>query len=675
MPTVGAARGDSSMDSASEGDGTTTAEMGYTMMSPKMSPKMSSKMSSRASSSPTLATTSAATSPPATRPISSSSPDSLEVLRHDCAHVLAEAVQSLYPSAKLGFGPATEDGFYYDFEQAEPFTPDCFGALEEKMREIITRAAPFEREEWERATAHKYFTERGEHLKAEHVLSLPEGETITVYRQGDWLDLCRGPHGVGTGDVGMAFKLLGVSGTVWKGGVKKLQRLRGTCWQTDEELSAYLSRLERARQSDHRRLGQGLYHFQEEAAGSAFWHEGGFAIYRACERYIRGRLAREGYREVRTPQLIDRRLWERSGHWQKFREHMYTISEQDEGADGAKRIFALKPMNCPGHVQIFKQSLVSYRELPLRLSEFGLVHRNEPSGALHGLMRARAFTQDDGHIFCREDQIIEETRRFCVLLQSIYADFGFNDLSVKFSDRPAERAGDDALWDKAESALREASLAAGLDYSINSGEGAFYGPKLEFVLRDGLGRDWQCGTWQVDFVLPRRLDASYIDERGERQHPVLLHRAILGSLERFIGILMEHYLGALPLWLAPVQVVVATITNKSDAYAEECARGFRAAGLRVSLDCRAAKIGYKIREHSSRKVPVIAVVGEQESAGKLVALRRFGVASSPSDGNSSTNKVNKVVSKFTGVSGQLPLSAAITALRLESALPGGVIDE
>ncbi len=590
------------------------------------------------------------------------SPDSLEVLRHDCAHVLAEAVQSLYPSAKLGFGPAIEDGFYYDFEQAEPFTPDCFDALEAKMREIVGRDERFEREEWESADAHSYFTERGEHLKAEHVLSLPEDEAITIYRQGDWLDLCRGPHGVTTGGVGTAFKLLGVSGAVWKGGDKKLQRVRGTCWHTEAELSAYLDRLERARLSDHRRLGQGLYHFQEEAAGSAFWHEGGFAIYHACERYIRSRLANEGYREVRTPQLIDRSLWERSGHWQKFREQMYTISEQDETADGAKRIFALKPMNCPGHVQIFKQSLVSYRELPLRFSEFGLVHRNEPSGALHGLMRARAFTQDDGHIFCREEQIVEETRRFCVLLQSIYRDFGFDDISVKFSDRPSQRAGEDALWDKAESALREASSAAGLDYSLNSGEGAFYGPKLEFVLRDGLGRDWQCGTWQVDFVLPRRLDASYIDERGERCHPVLLHRAILGSLERFIGIVMEHYVGALPLWLAPIQVVVATITNKSDVYAEECARCFRAAGLRVSLDCRAEKIGYKVREHSSRKVSVIAVVGERESASRMVSLRRFGSdAGDGSGGNGDTR-----------ASGQLSLSDAVEALGVESALPTGV---
>ena len=653
--------GEASIENAGVAD--TAADMSYRAMSSQPSSQPSSEV---ISSAPADAT-------------SASTPDSLEILRHDCAHVLAEAVQNLYPSAKLGFGPAIEDGFYYDFEQAEPFTPDCFEALEEKMREIIGRAASFEREEWDRTDAHRYFTERGEHLKAEHVLSLPEDESITIYRQGDWLDLCRGPHGGTTGGVGTAFKLLSVSGAVWKGGDKKLQRVRGTCWHTADELSAYLSRLERARLSDHRRLGQGLYHFQEEAAGSAFWHEGGFAIYRACERYIRSRLANEGYREVRTPQLIDRSLWERSGHWQKFREHMYTISEQDDSADGGKRVFALKPMNCPGHVQIFKQNLVSYRELPLRLSEFGLVHRNEPSGSLHGLMRARAFTQDDGHIFCREDQIVEETRRFCVLLQSIYRDFGFSDISVKFSDRPAERAGDDILWDKAETALRDASLAAGLDYSLNSGEGAFYGPKLEFVLRDGLGRDWQCGTWQVDFVLPRRLEAHYIDERGERCHPVLLHRAILGSLERFIGIVMEHYVGALPLWLSPVQVVVATITNKSDDYAEECASSFRAAGLRVSVDCRAEKIGYKIREHSSHKVPIIAVVGEQESVSRSVSLRRFGMASdaSQSDGGDKTTSQSlsapsTSVNSRERVSGQLPLLSAVEALRLESALPRGV---
>ncbi len=596
----------------------------------------------------------------------------LSVLRHDCAHVMAEAVQSLYPSTKLAFGPATEDGFYYDFDAVEPFSPDCFAAIEEKMREIVARDSAFVREEWDRATAHEYFSAQGEHLKAEHVLSLPTDEAITIYRQGGeddaggWLDLCRGPHGARTGSVGTAFKLLSVSESLWKGGAKKLQRLRGTCWRDASELEQYLERLERARASDHRRLGQGLYHFQEEAAGSAFWHEGGFAIYRACESYIRARLAEEDYREVRTPQMIDRSLWEKSGHWQKFREQMYTIAEEDSTADGGKRVFALKPMNCPGHVQIFKQGLVSYRDLPLRLSEFGLVHRNEPSGALQGLMRARAFTQDDGHIFCREDQIIDETRRFCVLLQSIYRDFGFRDVSVKFSDRPRERAGDDALWDKAESALREASEAAGLRYSLNSGEGAFYGPKLEFVLRDCLGRDWQCGTWQVDFVLPRRLDASYIDERGEKCCPVLLHRAILGSLERFIGIVMEHYVGALPLWLAPVQVVIATVTNKSDSYAAECARCFRAAGLRVSVDCRAEKIGYKVREHSVRKVPVIAVVGEKEASSRMVSLRRFGIEKD--DGGQAPDGLpNKL-------SGLLPLSEALEALRIEGALPTGAMD-
>ena len=537
---------------------------------------------------------------------------------------MAEAVQQLYPDAKLAFGPATEEGFYYDFLHPTPFTPSCFAAIEAAMKKIVAADKPFQREEWSREEAHEHFRAKGEKLKAEHVLSIPAEEPLTVYRQGEWLDLCRGPHGASTKGVGTAFKLLSVSEALWKGDKPKLQRLRATCWRTPAELAAYLERMERAKQSDHRRLGRGMYHFQEEAAGSVFWHEKGFALYRVCERYIRARLSQEGYREVRTPQLIDRSLWEQSGHWQKFRDQMYTIAEQDETAEGGDRVFALKPMNCPGHVQIFKQDVVSYRELPMRLAEFGQVHRNEPSGALHGLMRARAFTQDDGHIFCREEQIVEETRRFCVLLQSIYKDFGFEELSVKFSDRPKQRAGEDSLWDKAEAALRDASQAAGLETVLNAGEGAFYGPKLEFVLRDGLGRDWQCGTWQVDFVLPRRLQAHYIDERGERQHPVLLHRAILGSLERFLGILMEHTAGALPLWLAPVQVVVATITNKSDPYAEQCARKFEAAGLRVALDCRAEKIGYKVREHSAHKVPVLAIVGEQERAGERVALRRLG---------------------------------------------------
>ena len=593
--------------------------------------------------------------PAATDKLSDKQPDkqinSLAVLRHDCAHVMAEAVQQLYPEAKLAFGPATEEGFYYDFLLPTPFTPACFAAIEAAMKKIVVSDAPFQREEWSRKKAQEHFRAKGENLKAEHVLSIPEEETLTVYRQGDWLDLCRGPHGSSTKEVGTAFKLLSVSEALWKGGEPKLQRIRGTCWHSASELAAYLERLEKAKQSDHRRLGRGLYHFQEEAAGSVFWHEKGFALYLTCERYIRARLSQEGYREVRTPQLIDRSLWEQSGHWQKFRSQMYTIAEEDETAEGGKRVFALKPMNCPGHVQIFKQDIVSYRELPMRLAEFGQVHRNEPSGALHGLMRARAFTQDDGHIFCREGQIVEETRRFCVLLQSIYKDFGFEELSVKFSDRPKERAGEDDLWDKAESALRDASEAAGLETELNAGEGAFYGPKLEFVLRDGLGRDWQCGTWQVDFVLPRRLQAYYIDERGERQHPVLLHRAILGSLERFLGILMEHTGGALPLWLAPVQIVVATITNKSDPYAEQCVRRFEEAGLRVALDCRSEKIGYKVREHSARKVPVIAVVGEREREAEMVSLRRFG------EGDARGG--NEV----------MPLSQAVSEMREQGGLP------
>ncbi len=561
-------------------------------------------------------------------------PDALELLRHDCAHVLAEAVQELYPGTQITFGPATEDGFYYDFARDEPFTPEDFPVIEAKMREIVARDEPITREVWERDQAVAYFRSIGETFKAEWIGELPQDEDLTIYRQGNWLDLCRGPHLPSTAKLGTAFKLLKVSGAYWRGDQRnaQLQRIYGTCWPSEKELKAYLTRLEEAERRDHRRIGRemDLFHIQEEAVGSVFWHPHGWTLYRQCESYIRRRLEAAGYVEVKTPQLIDRKLWERSGHWEKFREHMFVAevvekgSTSDEGHPTGVQHLALKPMNCPGHVQIFRQGLKSYRDLPLRLAEFGSCHRYEPSGALHGIMRVRAFTQDDAHIFCTEAQIEAETRAFIDLLMSVYADFGFTDVRVKFADRPEKRAGDDATWDRAERALLNATRAAGIDAELNPGEGAFYGPKLEFVLRDAIGRDWQCGTLQADFVLPERLDASYVGEDGEKHRPVMLHRAILGSFERFIGILIEHYAGRFPLWLAPVQAVVATIVSDADAYAVTVAERLRAAGLRAEVDLRNEKINYKVREHSLAKVPVLVVVGRREAEEGTVALRRLG---------------------------------------------------
>jgi threonyl-tRNA synthetase len=547
--------------------------------------------------------------------------DSLELLRHDCAHVLAEAVQELYPGTQVTFGPAIENGFYYDFARDEPFTPDDLAVIERRMHEIVDRNEPITREVWERDAAIRHFASLGEKYKAEHIETLPQGEEISIYRQGNWLDLCIGPHLPSTGRLGHAFKLTKISGAYWRGDARnaQLQRIYGTCWENDKQLKAYLTMLEEAEKRDHRRLGRemDLFHLQEEAAGSVFWHPKGWTLYRTVEAYLRRRLEAAGYVEVKTPQLIDRSLWEASGHWEKFHEHMF-IAESEE------RVLAVKPMNCPGHVQIFKQGITSYRDLPLRMAEFGACHRNEPSGALHGMMRVRAFTQDDAHIFCTPDQINSETVLFCDLLRQVYRDFGFDELVVKFSDRPAVRAGDDATWDKAEGALKAAVQDAGLDYTLNPGEGAFYGPKLEFVLRDAIGRDWQCGTFQVDFVLPERLGASYVGEDGEKHRPVMLHRAILGSFERFLAILIEQHAGRFPLWLAPVQVVVASITSDANGYGEEVARALRAAGLRVVTDLRNEKINYKVREHSLAKVPVIAVVGRREAEEGKVALRRLG---------------------------------------------------
>ena len=547
--------------------------------------------------------------------------DGLAVIRHDAAHVLAEAAKELWPDLQVTIGPVIEDGFYYDFARDEPFTPDDLVRLEERMRDIVARDERVTREVWPRDEAVAYYEGIGEAYKAEIVRDLPDGDPITVYRQGAFADLCRGPHLRSTGRLGNAFKLLKVAGAYWRGDSRNamLQRVYGTAWANEKDLKAYLRRLEEAEKRDHRRLGRemDLFHFQEEAAGSVFWHPKGWTLYRTAQDYMRGKLDAAGYVEVRTPELVDRGLWEKSGHWEKFREQMFT-------AETENRVLALKPMNCPCHVQIFRQGLKSYRDLPLRMAEFGACHRNEPSGALHGLMRVRAFVQDDAHIFCTEDQIAAETARFCTLLLDIYRDFGFVDVSVKFADRPEQRVGDDAVWDRAEAALSEACAAAGLATAVNPGEGAFYGPKLEFVLRDAIGRDWQCGTLQVDFVLPDRLDASYIDEHGARRRPVMLHRAILGSFERFIGILIENYAGRLPLWLAPVQVAVATITHDGDAHADAVAERFAAAGLRVERDLRNEKIAYKVREHSRAKVPVIAAVGKREASENTVSLRRLG---------------------------------------------------
>jgi threonyl-tRNA synthetase len=555
--------------------------------------------------------------------VTAKSPDALELIRHDAAHALAEAAKEIYGDAvQVTFGPAIENGFYYDFHRAEPFTPDDLAKLEERMHQIVDRDEPITRAVWNRDKAIGYFESIGERFKAEHIGTIPKDEPITIYSQGKFTDLCTGPHLPTTGKLGHAFKLTKLAGAYWRGDARnpQLQRVYGTAWASPEQLKAYLTQLEEAEKRDHRRIGRemDLFHQQEEAAGSVFWHPKGWTLYRILERYVRARLEQNGYLEVKTPQLLDRSLWERTGHWENFRENMFTAESKDE------RILALKPMNCPGAIQIFKQGLKSYRDLPLRLGEFGSCHRNEPSGALHGIMRVRAFTQDDGHIFCTEDQITDEGIRFCELLRSIYADLGFPEVEVKFSDRPPQRAGTDAIWDKAEAALKGAVEAAKLPYAMNPGEGAFYGPKLEFTLKDAIGRDWQCGTFQVDFVQPERLDATYVGEDGAKHRPVMLHRAILGSFERFMGILIEHYAGKFPLWLAPVQAVVATITSDGDSYAAEVAAAAKQAGLRVELDRRNEKIGYKVREHSHLKVPVMLVVGKREAAERTVALRRLG---------------------------------------------------
>ncbi len=561
--------------------------------------------------------------------------DALDIIRHDAAHLLAQAVQELYPGTQVTIGPNIEDGFFYDFARDEPFSSDDLAEIEKRMMQIVDQDRPTRKEVWDRDAAIKHFEEIGEKYKAEIIADLPGDEDVKIYYHGDWHDLCRGPHLPSTRHIGKAFKLTKLAGAYWRGDHRNavLQRIYGTAWANEKELKAYLHRIEEAEKRDHRKLGRemDLFHFQSEAQGSVFWHPKGYLVWRQLEAYIRRQLDEDGYVEVKTPQLLDSIFWEQSGHWAKFRENMFIVpdeipSTEDEAPvlSGKADLMALKPMNCPAHVQIFKQGIKSYRDMPIRMAEFGCCHRNEAHGALHGLMRVRQMTQDDAHIFCREDQIKEETSRFLDLFSRVYKDMGMTEIAYKLATRPNQRAGDDATWDRAERALADALTSAGLEFDYAEGEGAFYGPKLEFHLTDAIGRTWQAGTYQLDYVLPERLDATYVDESGARQRPVMLHRAVFGTFERFIGLLIEHYAGRLPLWLSPVQVVVTTITSAADDYAREAAEALRAAGLRVDLDVRSEKINYKVREHSHAKIPVIAVVGAKEAEEKAVSLRRLG---------------------------------------------------
>ena len=546
----------------------------------------------------------------------------LELIRHDCAHVMAEAVQELFPETQVTIGPAIDNGFYYDFFRDKAFTPDDLIIIEKKMHEIIQKNTSFIREIWKRDDAISFFKNKKEHYKAELISDLPQDEIITLYKQGNWTDLCKGPHLPSTKHIGKAFKLMKVAGAYWRGDSSNamLTRIYGTAWRNEEELSNYLMMLEEAEKRDHRKLGRemDLFHFQEESPGSVFWHTKGWLLFQTLINYMKKRQDAAGYFEINTPDIMDKSLWEKSGHWEKFSDSMFTTEEKEN------RIYALKPMSCPGAVQVYKQGIKSYRDLPLRLAEFGKVHRYEPSGALHGLMRVRGFTQDDAHIFCTEDQITEECITVCNLILSIYKDFGFEDIHIKFSDRPEKRVGSDAIWDKSEQALKIAIEASGLSYTHNPGEGAFYGPKIEFVLRDAIGRDWQCGTLQVDLNLPDRLSANFIAEDGQKYAPVMLHRALFGSIERFIGILIENYSGRLPLWLAPTQIVIATITSDTNTYAEEVFSMLREKNLRTEIDIRNEKIGYKIREHSTAKIPVLIIIGKQEAEQRKLSVRRLG---------------------------------------------------
>jgi len=554
--------------------------------------------------------------------ITSKDKKGLEVLRHDTAHILAMAVQELYPGTQVTIGPVIENGFYYDFARKEPFTEDDLKKIEKKMEAIVDRNEKTSRHVWKREDAIKHFKKIGEKYKAEIIESIPVGEEVSIYSHGNWSDLCRGPHLSSTGKIGKAFKLIKVSGAYWRGDSNNemLQRIYGTCWTSKKELEEYLHRLEEAEKRDHRKLGKemDLFHFREESPGAVFWHEKGWTLFQRLIEYMRMKQRMAGYKEINTPELLDRSLWEKSGHWEKFSEHMYTSETPDE------KIFAIKPMNCPGCVQVFNQGLKSYRDLPLKLSEFGKVHRYEPSGALHGLLRVRAFTQDDAHIFCTDDQITEETLTVTNLILKIYKDLGFENVILKYSDRPEKRVGDDKIWDKSESALLAAIKISKLEYTINKGEGAFYGPKIEFVLRDAIGRDWQCGTLQVDLNLPGRLGASYVDKDGSKKVPVMLHRALFGSLERFIGIIIENYAGKLPFWLAPTQAVVLPIAEENNNYVKKLFEDLFKEGIKCEVDLRNQKINYKIREHSLAKVPMILVCGKKEVAENTVTVRRLG---------------------------------------------------
>lgn len=550
-------------------------------------------------------------------------PEALEIIRHDCAHVMAEAVQQLYPHTQVTIGPAIDNGFFYDFARDTPFTPDDLEKIEGAMRKIIAADRPFTREVWDRQKAINHFNSIGEKYKALLIEAIPAGEDVTIYRQGEWMDLCRGPHLPSTGKIGHAFKLMRVAGAYWRGDAKnaQLQRIYGTAWRNETELKEHLHQLEEAEKRDHRRLGREmeLFHLQDEAAGSIFWHPKGWTFYRLLENYIRTQLDKADYVEVRTPQLVDSSLFKASGHWDMYADKMFKVPTEGE------QVFGIKPMNCPCHVQIYKQGLKSYRDLPIRMAEFGACHRNETSGSLHGIMRVRGFVQDDAHIFCREDQITEESLKYCAMQMRVYKDLGFppDKVAVKLALRPDVRGGTDAIWDRAEQGLRDALNAAGLAFEEIPNEGAFYGPKVEFHLTDAIGRVWQCGTLQLDFVLPERLDATYVGEDGAKHRPVMLHRAMLGSIERFIGIMIEHYAGKFPLWLAPLQIVVAGITNEVDTYAREVCAAAQALGLRAALDLRHEKINYKIREHSLKKVPLMLIVGKKEAEGRSVALRRL----------------------------------------------------
>ena len=547
----------------------------------------------------------------------------IEIIRHDAAHVMAEAVKALFPEVQVTIGPPIENGFYYDFSKAKPFTPEDLIKIEKKMNEIIDKNERFEREVWDRKKAIKYFTDHGEIYKTQIINDIPDNEELSIYRQGNFLDLCKGPHSPSIGRVGKFFKLIKLAGAYWRGDSNNemLQRIYGTAWTTKKDLDNYLTILEEADKRDHRKLGRemDLFHFQEESPGSVFWHKKGWYIFNELQSYLRKKQSDSGYEEVNTPDMLDRSLWEKSGHWEKFKENMFTVKTED------KRVFALKPMNCPGCIQIFNQGIKSYKDLPIKISEFGKVHRYEPSGAVHGLMRIRSFTQDDAHIFCTEEQITEECISVTELILKIYKDFGFSDIKVNYADRPKKRVGNDQIWDKSEKALLNAIKKANLEYKVNKGEGAFYGPKIEFVLRDAINRDWQCGTVQVDLNLPERLNANYIDEKGNKQKPVLIHRAIFGSLERFIGILIEHYEGKFPFWLSPVQIVICPITDKFNDYGKGILDKLHTLGFKVELDNRNEKINYKIREHSYKKVPVLFIVGEKEKKNKSVTIRELTV--------------------------------------------------